>query len=211
MQTQGALMNIELRNLKVYPALSEETRAYSADVYIDEKKAFSAENSGKGGSDIYYPYGASGLDDLHKAEQYAESLPAEKVDDMTEVSMDLDLLISRKISENEHAKALKSQATKLFNKIAVLDDGKLRTFAEARYKKGMDLTPYEEALKNKDAILLNNLDRHIAISVIAKLIDGDMSLEQQLDAASEILVNEGVDEELVGMASGVEMTHSLRM
>lgn len=43
-------MNIEVKNYKRYPALSEETEAYSATVYIDGKRAGEARNDGHGGS-----------------------------------------------------------------------------------------------------------------------------------------------------------------
>lgn len=40
---------IELRNIEVYPRLSEETTAFSADIYFEGRKVGTAENSGKGG------------------------------------------------------------------------------------------------------------------------------------------------------------------
>lgn len=47
-------MKIELKNLKVYPRLSEETTAFTATVYADGKKVGEAKNDGHGGCNIYY-------------------------------------------------------------------------------------------------------------------------------------------------------------
>ena len=41
-------MNIELKNVKIYAGLSEETIAFNASVYIDGKKVGEAKNSGHG-------------------------------------------------------------------------------------------------------------------------------------------------------------------
>lgn len=46
-------MNIEIRNLKIAPALSEETTAYTATVYVDGVATFAASNHGHGGGDFY--------------------------------------------------------------------------------------------------------------------------------------------------------------
>lgn len=49
-------MDITLKKISISHANSEETFCYSADIYVDGKKAFSARNSGHGGCDIYHPY-----------------------------------------------------------------------------------------------------------------------------------------------------------
>jgi len=51
-------MHIELRKLSISRALSEETTAYSAEIWIDGIKAFAASNHGHGGSDLYRQLGA---------------------------------------------------------------------------------------------------------------------------------------------------------
>lgn len=49
-------MKIEIRNLKIARSLSEETTAYTATIYVDGAKAFSASNHGTGGCDDYYSW-----------------------------------------------------------------------------------------------------------------------------------------------------------
>jgi hypothetical protein len=50
-------MQIELRKLKLALHLSEETTAYSAEIWIDGQLAFQASNQGHGGADLYRQIG----------------------------------------------------------------------------------------------------------------------------------------------------------
>jgi len=50
-------MQIELRKLKIVAALSQETTCYSAEVWIDGKRAFLASNHGHGAADMFHPVG----------------------------------------------------------------------------------------------------------------------------------------------------------
>jgi hypothetical protein len=50
-------MKIELRRVTYNAALSEETSAYTADIYIDGELAFHARNQGTGGADHYRQVG----------------------------------------------------------------------------------------------------------------------------------------------------------
>ncbi len=54
-------MKVELRKVKYSAALSEETAAFTADVYVDGKKVGTASNHGTGGSnDIHWTDRAAG-------------------------------------------------------------------------------------------------------------------------------------------------------
>ncbi|HUD91672.1 MULTISPECIES: hypothetical protein [Sphingobium] len=50
-------MQIELRRVSYSAALSQETAAFSADVWIDGELAFHARNQGTGGADLYHQVG----------------------------------------------------------------------------------------------------------------------------------------------------------
>jgi hypothetical protein len=50
-------MKIELRRITYNAALSQETSAYSADIYIDGQLAFHARNQGTGGADFFHQVG----------------------------------------------------------------------------------------------------------------------------------------------------------
>jgi len=76
-------MKFELKNFKHYPRISEETIAFSADLYIDGVKAASCENTGKGGCTNIRPY-QDKRELLKEAEKYAASLPTKEYDFMNE-------------------------------------------------------------------------------------------------------------------------------
>ena len=72
-------MKIELKNLKINQAFSEETTCFMADVFVNGKKVAHAKNDGRGGCTDYYPYeGQREL--LNLAEDFCKRLPKEKVD-----------------------------------------------------------------------------------------------------------------------------------
>jgi hypothetical protein len=67
-------MKIELKNVKVNEAFSEETTCFIADVFINGKKVAHAKNDGRGGCTDYYPYeGKREL--LKQAELFCKGLP----------------------------------------------------------------------------------------------------------------------------------------
>ena len=63
-------MKIELKNLKHYPSMSEETTCFQASVYIDGKKAGDVKNDGHGGAHYFYPFGLA-----EKLNSYGATLP----------------------------------------------------------------------------------------------------------------------------------------
>lgn len=72
-------MKIELRKLKIAEHMSEETTAFTADIFVDGKEAGYAKNDGRGGSTFCQPYeGKRSL--LEKAEQYCLSLPEQIIE-----------------------------------------------------------------------------------------------------------------------------------
>ena len=67
-------MKIELRNIKIYERLSEETTCFTADIFIDGKKAGTAENRGNGGCTDYDHY-ENTKQLMRDAESYLQTLP----------------------------------------------------------------------------------------------------------------------------------------
>ncbi len=72
-------MKIELKNLKVNVAFSEETTCFIADVFVNGKKVAHAKNDGRGGCTDYYAY-PNQRELLTQVEQYCKSLPKQVVD-----------------------------------------------------------------------------------------------------------------------------------
>jgi hypothetical protein len=72
-------MKIELKNVKVNEAFSEETTCFIADVFINGKKVAHAKNDGRGGCTDYYPYeGQREL--LKQAELFCKGLPKQVIE-----------------------------------------------------------------------------------------------------------------------------------
>jgi len=71
-------MKIELKNLKIYDKMSEETLAFTADVYVNGKKVAYAKNDGCGGCTNYNAYSQADRALLVEAEGYCNALPSTK-------------------------------------------------------------------------------------------------------------------------------------
>jgi hypothetical protein len=69
-------MNIQIKNIKVYNALSEETTCFTADVFVNGKKIAYAKNDGRGGSTYYNHYNREDRPALEAAEEFAKTLPS---------------------------------------------------------------------------------------------------------------------------------------
>jgi hypothetical protein len=71
-------MKIELKNIQHSEALSEETNAFSASLYINDIKAGTASNRGHGGPTDYHALNERGRQLIKEAEEYCKTLPPEK-------------------------------------------------------------------------------------------------------------------------------------
>ena len=102
-------MKIELKNLKVNSAFSEETICFMADVFINGKKVAYAKNDGRGGCTDYFPYeGQREL--LNIAELFCKSLPTKPIDfgnRVVEFTQSLESVIDDLVFEKEKAKEQK--------------------------------------------------------------------------------------------------------
>ena len=73
-------MNIELRKISHSPSLSEETNAFTADLYVDGKKIGYVKNQGCGGSTDIHAYDKEDWETIKKAEAYCATLPKKVYD-----------------------------------------------------------------------------------------------------------------------------------
>jgi hypothetical protein len=104
-------MKITLKNIKFSEALSEETNAFVADVYVNGKKVAYAKNEGHGGCTFYHAYeGKRGL--LEQAEQFCLGLPPIKAYSM-ELPMNLEMKIDMLLEDWLRAKDQKRLDKKL--------------------------------------------------------------------------------------------------
>jgi len=71
-------MKIELKNIKFSEAMSEETNAFTADLFINGKKVGYCKNQGHGGCTDYNSYEPENRKVIQEAEAYFKSLPKVK-------------------------------------------------------------------------------------------------------------------------------------
>lgn len=99
-------MEITLHNITHNLRLSQETNAFTADVWINGKKAGTAENAGHGGETCVY---------LHpkelqqEAEAYARSLPPLDLGEGTLIPTTLDMLVDDLLTQHLHNNAVAKQ------------------------------------------------------------------------------------------------------
>jgi len=67
-------MKIEIKNLKFFPLMSEETNAINCDLFVDGKKTAYCKNQGCGGCTDYTAY-PNQRELLQQAETYAKTFP----------------------------------------------------------------------------------------------------------------------------------------
>jgi hypothetical protein len=69
-------MKLELKNVKLNMAFSEETICFKADLYVEGKKVAYASNDGHGGCTHYNVYSPELKPLLQQAEDYCKTLPS---------------------------------------------------------------------------------------------------------------------------------------
>jgi len=120
-------MKIEIKNIKVNLAFSEETTMFHADVFVNGKKTAYASNDGHGGSTFYNRY--PNMENLlNEAEIYAKTLPSKFYGDL-EIKSDLegfiDFAIDDYINNRESEKFNKKlEKDMLTNIVYGIPDGK---------------------------------------------------------------------------------------
>ena len=161
-------VTLELKRLSINARQSEETICYNADVYIDGKKSFTAENNGTGGSDNYRPLYRDkhlSIEDSHAEiramEALAKKLPPAyfgEGDSRTELSFTLELLIGQILESAEFEKVRKK---------FVKDCSDKTLFRLPKHREGEYMvakTPFNEASKAHwlkkypDALFYNEMD-----------------------------------------------------
>lgn len=121
-------LKLELRSVHYSPTLSEETNAFTADVWIDGKPGFHVRNDGQGGCDFHQPMKGQSYDEMHaqlnRVHEYATTLPARKfgpADHQVILEEDAESLVAKLLSDYLVTKELKR---KLAKKMTVTMKGK---------------------------------------------------------------------------------------
>jgi len=162
-------MKIELKNIKINLAFSEETTMFMADVYFNGKKTAYAKNDGRGGCTFYNSYHAPNNDeDLRQAEAYCLSLPPKYVEEYDfQYDMNLEHFIDDLIGEELRKKEQKKLEKKM---IDALMWGKPNgySYTQVKFKIPLAQIPtirlqevvdkYKKEFKEGDVFLNTNLE-----------------------------------------------------
>lgn len=178
-------MQIELKNIKEYPQLSEETTAYSADLYVDGKKVGQCSNEGRGGNDRIQAIGKNEKDYLANskiitaAESFCKTLPDDEwigfEGQKSTQPMTLDIFTSNIVTafleQKDIAKFKKKMEKDMDKGILVGKDGEYGLYKTTR--------PISEIITSGKGILfLNDQLRKIS----TKLKDGERILNTNFPA-----------------------------
>ena len=74
-------MKLELKNIKFYESMSEETNCFQADLFINGKKIADVKNQGQGGPTDYRVLDFKNQQILRDAEAFCLTFPKEKISD----------------------------------------------------------------------------------------------------------------------------------
>jgi len=158
-------MKLELKNIKIVKALSEETVCFTAFGYVNGIKTFTVSNRGHGGCHEYAeidcePDTRARFDAV---DAWAKSLPPDHYNGM-ELPRDLDCVVDDLVIEHELRQLLK-RMTK--GKIAFIRDNKLWTqslkSADPNY---VSLAIDTFKTKNPNAKVLNEMSESEAIALL---------------------------------------------
>ena len=113
-------MKIELKNIKFSEALSEETNAFTANLYINGKKVGYCKNQGHGGCTDYHADEPEHREIIKEAEEYFKSLPKEYSKEFDfHYQPTLELAIDECLEEWLKAKEKKKMERQMRDKILV--------------------------------------------------------------------------------------------
>tara|TARA_R110000824_G_scaffold304844_1_gene492636 strand:- start:6 stop:470 length:465 start_codon:yes stop_codon:yes gene_type:complete len=150
-------MKLTLKNLKVAEHLSEETTAFTATVYIDGKRAFTARNDGRGGENMLESLKQDrGI--IDRAQTHFASLPPE-TSEYGDLPMSLDFAISLAVDEALHLKDMK----RCLKKVTVKTPEGIATFQASIKPTPENLTHI--ARKYPDYVILNSLSEDDALKL----------------------------------------------
>lgn len=148
-------MNIELKNIKHYESMSEETNCFQATIYIDGKRAGEASNRGHGDPIHILPY------ELHKTlNEYARTLPPLEYEGIT-FEQDAETLIGGLLTDWLMSRELKRLMS---GRVIFLKDSKIKQSIKLDKAKLAEILKYKSPLFEGGTIL-NNLPFAEAVEI----------------------------------------------
>jgi len=119
-------MKIELKQIKHYERLSEETNFFTAFIYVNGIKCASAENRGVGGNTDIWPLDIKYKEIVKQAEDFCKTLPPYVFSDGDTMPYSLetlaDELLEKYLDEKHKEKQAKKMAKLFINSIVIGND-----------------------------------------------------------------------------------------
>ena len=167
-------MKIELKSIKFSEAMSEETNAFTANLYVNGKLAGYCKNTGQGGCTDYYGIEKASSDIIKEAEAYCKALPKTKWKDM-EFDQSLESVIDQLLEDWFKVKGDKKMEKQMQTCILIGSPDENRgSYSYYKFKKPLSEIPQGQLqasvfrIKNKlnsgEAILNTNL-KQLGITV----------------------------------------------
>lgn len=135
-------MKIELKNLKLNLAFSEETIQFRANLYVNGENVATAENEGRGGeTSIWYnDKNPNSTSLIKKAKEYCKSLPPRKWEyNGKEHSFDIDLnsyiddLVGEVAKEKEQKSFEKKKQNAMLKGLVLVKNGNTQSFSTIKW------------------------------------------------------------------------------
>lgn len=152
-------MHIELRKIKHAAFLSEETNAYTADLYVDGKLTAHVGNDGHGGCDHQHPAKGKTYDDVKRVDDWVKANhPPRTTDLMLEgkpfvMDVDLEVLCGELLTDHLISRDL---TRTLKRTIAFVRGGKIYTYKKLTDEQRPQIIAMTMK-KHPDAVILNSL------------------------------------------------------
>jgi hypothetical protein len=204
-------MKITLKKLRHHKSLSQDSNAFSADVYVDDKKVAAATDDGWGGNIQFEPYDP---ELLNKVIEWTKTLPDVEFEIDGEkhlLNQSLDLIVGNMVQEDLFNKELKRIANREYKKLQFIFGGELYSFP-TKHKNTTDkavLQYYSKAAEKDgytDVIFTGQLEKEVAIEVLMAFNNGEISTEDRLDTIASILIDKGhLDRELVQSTLSIDL------
>lgn len=146
-------MKVELKNIKICNAMSEETTAFTATIYVDGKRAGEARNDGRGGSTDYH---FSDQVVRQRFETWAASLPPEVVDGIT-LPMNADFYLSNLV----HEYAVKKEEAAFARRVAKFEANNKAAFLARGFKHCVRVEWSDESMSCIGLMDLSKMDESV--------------------------------------------------
>ncbi|MEP2668914.1 MAG: hypothetical protein ABJH04_07960 [Cyclobacteriaceae bacterium] len=137
-------MEITLKRLAIFERMSEETTAFSADIYADGKKVGYAKNDGRGGETLCNPFTET-LEAFKMASNYADSLPPVKsefngntFEFKSSIESIVDDIVDKEVQSREAKKFQKKMEKAMIDGFVVGVRGS-NSFSVYKFKKGVNI------------------------------------------------------------------------